>query len=170
MDRADRLLQWLRKAEGIATFAAFAVMVGVVFADVAVREITGSGLLWARQVGVYANIFVVMLGFGLASADGIHLRPRFADQWLPKSWDGLLSHLQHALMALYCLGFAVLATQVVIETFELQERSVILRVVVWPIQAVVPLAFYIGFVRHGIYALWPSLAPSNNPAGGEAEQ
>ena len=37
-------------------------------------------------------------------------------------------------MALFCLGFALLALQVVVETYELQERSVILRFVIWPIQ------------------------------------
>lgn len=135
-------------------------MVVVVFADVVTREVTGSGLLWARQVGVYANIFVVMLGFGVASADGAHLRPRFADHWLPRSWDRFLPHVQEALMAGFCLAFCVLAAQVLAETFALQERSVVLRVVIWPVQAVIPLAFGIATVRHGLYAVWPGLRPA----------
>ena len=162
-------LRRLRQLEGWLTFAAFAVMVVVVFADVVTREITGSGLLWARQVGVYANIFVVMLGFGLASADGTHLRPRFADNWLPRRWDGAITHVQELLMALFCLAFCVVASQVLAETFALQERSVVLRVVVWPIQAVIPLAFAIATVRHGLYAIWPVLRPAEvgaeTPAG-----
>lgn len=159
-------LHRLRQLEGGLTFAAFAVMVVVVFADVVTREITGSGLLWARQVGVYANIFVVMLGFGLASADGAHLRPRFADNWLPRSWNRVLTHVQEALMALFCLGFCIIAAQVLAETFALQERSVVLRVVVWPIQAVIPLAFGIATLRHGLYAIWPALRPAE--VGAEA--
>ncbi len=153
-------LQRLRQMEGGLTFAAFTVMVVVVFADVVTREITGSGLLWARQVGVYANIFVVMLGFGLASADGAHLRPRFADRWLPKSWDRFLPHVQEALMALFCLAFCIIASQVLAETFALQERSVVLRVVVWSVQAVIPVAFGIATLRHGLYAIWPVLRPA----------
>ena len=149
----------LRQLEGLLTFAAFAVMVVVVFADVVTREITGSGLLWARQVGVYANIFVVMLGFGVASADGAHLRPRFADNWLPKSWGRFLPHLQEALMALFCLAFCILAAGVLAETFALKERSVVLRLVIWPVQAVIPVAFGIAAVRHGLYAIWPVLRP-----------
>jgi C4-dicarboxylate transporter DctQ subunit len=153
-------LRRLRQLEGGLTFTAFAVMVVVVFADVVTREVTGSGLLWARQVGVYANIFVVMLGFGLASADGAHLRPRFADNWLPGSWDKVLPHVQEALMALFCLAFCIVASQVLAETFALQERSVVLRVVVWPIQAVIPVAFAIASLRHGLYAIWPALRPA----------
>lgn len=148
------------KGEGALTFVAFTVMVVVVFGDVLVREITGSGLLWARQVGVYGNVVVVMMGFGLASAHGNHLRPRFADNWLPKSWDGALTHAQEALMALFCLAFAVIAWQVVTETYQLQERSVILRIVIWPIQVVIPLAFSVATLRHGLFAVWPALRPN----------
>ena len=160
------LLSRMRQLEGLLTFAAFAVMVVVVFADVVTREVTGSGLLWARQVGVYANIFVVMLGFGLASADGAHLRPRFADSWLPASWERFIPHVQEALMALFCLAFCIVAAQVLAETFALQERSVVLRVVVWPIQAVIPLAFGLATLRHGLFAIWPILRPADSPGEG----
>jgi TRAP-type C4-dicarboxylate transport system permease small subunit len=162
----ESFLKRLRQLEGLLTFAAFAVMVVVVFADVVTREITGSGLLWARQVGVYANIFVVMLGFGLASADGAHLRPRFADNWLPRSWERFLPHVQEALMALFCLTFCLIAAGVLAETFTLKERSVVLRLVIWPVQAVIPVAFGIASVRHGLYAIWPVLRPPEVAAEG----
>jgi len=155
-----RLLGRLHEAERLITFLAFAVMVSVVFADVLVRELTGSGLHWARQVGVYANIFVVMIGLGIASGEGAHLRPRFADAWLPRRFERWMPHVQEGVMALFCLGFSVAAVFVVIETFQLGERSVILRVSVWPVQAVIPLAFAIATLRHGLYALWPALRPA----------
>ncbi len=157
---AERFLARLHLTEKAITFTAFSVMVVVVFADVLIRELTGSGLHWARQVGVYANIFVVMIGFGLASADGAHLRPRFADSWLPARWERFMPHVQEGLMALFCLGFTIAAVFVVVETWQLAERSVILRVVVWPVQAVIPLAFVLATIRHALYAIWPSLRPS----------
>ena len=82
----EMFLNRLAVFERWITGSAFVLLIVIVFADVAVRELTGAGLHWARQAGVYANIFVVMLGFGLASASGSHLRPRFADHWLPASW------------------------------------------------------------------------------------
>ena len=80
---AQTALKRLVKAEKWISFVAFTLLITVIFADVVSRELTGSGMHWARQVGVYANIFIVMAGFGLASASGQHLRPRFADGWLP---------------------------------------------------------------------------------------
>lgn len=153
------LLRGLQTTERAITFVAFCVMIGIVFADVAVRELTGSGLHWARQVGVYANIFVVMIGFGLASAEAAHLRPRFADGWVPRRLEPLMPRVQEGLMALFCLAVAAVAVSVVMETFQLQERSVVLRLLVWPVQAVIPLAFLIAAFRHSCYAVWPVLQP-----------
>lgn len=160
-----RLLESLQRAERTIVIAAFVGMVGVVFADVLAREVTGIGLPWARQVGVYFNIAVVMFGIGLASASGSHLRPRFADAWLPSRWEPGLAFLQHALFALFCLAFAVVAADMVFTSFRLDERSEILRLPVWPIQAVIPLVFLIAALRHGIYAARPALRPSPPTAG-----
>lgn len=161
-----RLLASLHRAERAIVILAFAGMVGVVFADVLAREVTGVGLPWARQVGVYFNIAVVMFGIGLASASGSHLRPRFADNWLPSSWEPALAFVQHALFALFCLAFAAVAADMVLTSYRLDERSEILRLPVWPIQAVIPLVFLIAALRHGIYAARPELRPAP-PVSGE---
>ncbi len=147
---------------------AFLVLIAVVFADVMSREITGTGLHWARQAGVYANIVVVMLGLGVASARGAHLRPRFADPWLPARWDPALDRIQDGLMALFCLGFAIVAIGVVMQSYELGERSAVLRLVVWPVQAIIPAVFLVAAFRHGAYATFPRLRPPGSPrdAGG----
>ena len=162
---AQIALKGLVKAERWISCVAFAVLITVIFADVVSRELTGSGMHWARQVGVYANIFIVMAGFGLASASGDHLRPRFADEWLPASWDAVLTRVQEGVMALFCLAFAAVAVQVVAETYSMQERSVVLRVVVWPFQAVIPAAFVVAAVRHALYALRPQLRPGDKRSG-----
>ena len=154
-----RLLAALRVFEVALTSAAFAVLVAVVFADVAWRWLSGSGLIWAREVGVFANIVLTILGIGIASADGTHLRPRFFDRIFPAAWDGALTRLQELLTA---LGFAVLAwiaIAVVHETWQLEDRSIVLRWLVWPVQLVLPLAFVLGTLRHGIFAAFPPLRP-----------
>ena len=160
-----RALELLRGVELAVTSAAFAVLAAVIFADVLVREFTGSGLSWARQIGVYANVVVTLVGIGLASASGAHLRPRFADGWLPAAWDPWLMRAGEALTALFCLAFAWIALMVVLETYELDERSVVLRLMVWPFQSVLPLAFLFAALRHGCYALWPALRPAERGEG-----
>lgn len=154
-----RLLAVLRTGEVLLTTGAFAVLVVVIFADVAWRWLTGSGIIWAREIGVFANIVLTIIGIGIASADGTHLRPRFFDRLFPASWDGALTRIQESLTA---LGFAMLAwiaILVVRETIELQDRSIVLRWMIWPVQLCLPLAFLLGTLRHGIFAACPALRP-----------
>lgn len=155
-----QLLHTLRRVELVVTFAAFVVLATVIFADVVIRELTGTGLAWAREVGVYANVVVTLVGIGLASDAGAHLRPRFADRWLPAAWEPTLLRVGEILTTLFCLSFAYIALRVVLETRDLDERSVVLRMAVWPVQAVLPLAFVLTAVRHAAFARWPSLAPA----------
>lgn len=162
----QKLLALLQRAEKIIVVVAFAGMVAVVFADVLAREVTGVGLPWARQVGVYFNIVVVLFGIGLASAAASHLRPRFADGWLPARWERQVSLLAEALFALFCLIFALVALGVVSESVALDERSEILRLPVWPVQSLIPLVFLLAALRHGIYALRPELRPRSLTASG----
>jgi C4-dicarboxylate transporter DctQ subunit len=169
---ARRARTWLDicgRAERAVTFAAFFVLVVVVFGDVVAREVTGTGLHWARQAGVYANLVVVMFGIGLASADGAHLRPRFADGWLPTAWDPWLTRVREWLMALFCAGFAAVAGSVVADSLSMGERSAVLRIVVWPFQAVIPLAFALAAVRHALYGWYPSLRPPDRGAAKPAD-
>jgi TRAP-type C4-dicarboxylate transport system permease small subunit len=158
-DRTAKILTRIGAAERVLSFTAFIVLIAVIFADVVSREVTGTGLHWARQAGVYANLFVVMFGIGIASARGAHLRPRFADHWLPSAWEPALIRIQEGLMALFCLSFAAVAALVVMDSYALGERSVVLRILIWPFQAIIPLVFLIAAFRHGAYAAFASLRP-----------
>ena len=153
-------LQRLRSAEIAVTSAAFATLVLVIFADVVMRRVTGSGVVWARELGVFSNIVLTIIGIGLASADGTHLRPRFFDRLFPDSWDPVLARIQEGLTALAFAALAWVATRVVLETHDLDDRSVVLRWVIWPVQLALPLAFAVGVLRHGAYALYPALRPA----------
>jgi TRAP-type C4-dicarboxylate transport system permease small subunit len=156
---AVTLLRLLLASERWLAVTAFIVLVAVVFADVLSRELSGGGLYWASRVGVWANVVVVMAGFGLATADGAHLRPRFADNWLPESWLPAVLTLQHICQALFYVVLGLLAGRVVFGSWQLGEVSVDLFIPVWPIQLFLPLAFSIAAVRHLLYVIYPHLRP-----------
>ena len=160
---AENFLRLLRRAEQALCLVAFAVLATALFLDLTLRELAGNGLVWARQTGVYAGITVAMLGIGLASAAGEHLRPRFADRWLPRRWEPAVVRLAEFTTALVCLLFGILAGQMVAETAQLQEISTVLRIPVWPVQALIPLAFAIAFLRHLLYGCLPALRPQPPP-------
>jgi TRAP-type C4-dicarboxylate transport system permease small subunit len=156
---AEKLLRILARAERLGAFLAFLVLIAVVFLDVASRELTGTGRHWAMQIGVYANLVVALLGIGVASAAGAHLRPQFADHWLPRSWEPRLAWLQDGVTSVFFCAFALVAVSVVAETRELGERAAVLGNLVWPLQALIPVVFGLAGLRHAIYAAWPELRP-----------
>ena len=156
---AKQFLQALGRAERVITTIAFALLIATIFLDVFSREITGVGLHWARQAGVYANIIVVMFGLGLASAGGNHLRPRFADNWMPARWNPVIGRLQDGLMCVFCLVVGSVGAQLTWESIQLDERSTLLPVLIWPVMVAIPLAFFLVGIRHAIYAANPALSP-----------
>lgn len=155
----SRLLRGIERTEIAITVSAFALMIIVIFADVVVRRVTGSGLVWAREVGVFANIVLSMVGIGLASARGAHLRPRFVDSWVPKSWDPAMTRIQELLTGIAFAVLAWLSWQVVSETRELRFTSTVLSWQYWPIQLCLPIAFGLAMIRHSLFAVVPSLRP-----------
>ncbi len=165
---AQRCLDMIGRWEQRISAAAFLVLTAVLAADVFSRELTGTGLVWARQVGVYANLLLTLAGLGIASAAGAHLRPRFADGWLPIRFHHTAARLQECVMAGACALFALLGVLATHETFTLAERTSLPDWPVWPFQVVIPLVFAVAALRHGCFALWPALRPAE--AGDEAAQ
>lgn len=157
--RAAQFLTRLRRTEELITGVAFATLVVVLFADVVSRELTGAGLTWSRQIGVYANLFLTLVGIGLASAAGTHLRPRFADRWLPVRYDRLLETLRETVMALFFAAAAAVSVATVAETRALGERVPLLGWPVWGFQVVMPAVFIAAALRHLCYARFPGLRP-----------
>ncbi len=159
--RVTAVLRGLLQVERIIAIAAFGVLVLVLFGDVLSRELSGSGLHWSAEAGVYANVFLVLAGFGMATAQGSHLRPRFADGWLPQAWEPGLQRLGFLLTAVFCACLCAYSIQLVLETLALGERSLRLG---WPvalIQLVLPLAFFAGALRNSLYTVYPGLNPAS---------
>lgn len=162
MNALARSLRFLNRAEKVLCCGAFAVMALVLMLDLVLRETAGNGLVWARQVSVYADIVVAMFGLGLASAAGAHLRPRFADRLIPSRWEPLTLRLSEFTTALILLLFALIALQLVAETVQLREVSTVLRTPIWPVQILIPAAFLLASLRHACYGCFPALRPAGS--------
>ncbi len=162
MESAKNFLEKLYKFEKAVAIFAFSVMTLVIIADVITRKIVGVGIAGAMRIAVYSMIVTALISFGLASQKGRHLRPKFADNLLPKSWEFNIISIQEALTALFCMVFAIVSAGVVYDTYLLEETSRMLRIVIWPMQSVIPIAFFVGFIRHGLYAIYPEIRPGDN--------
>jgi len=154
-----RMLAVIAKFEQGITLLAFAVMTLVIIADVISRKATGLGIVGAPRIAVFAMIVTALASFGLASDKRRHLRPKFADTWFPETWNSWLTRLQEYLTAAFCLGFAVIAVGVVEETYALGETTRMLRIPVWPMQALIPAVFFIAAFRHAVFGTFLELRP-----------
>ena len=161
-------LEKLLALEAAVLLTAFAILILVTFTDVALRTLTGSGLLWSRDVGIYANIWLSMLGIGIASSQGSHLRPRFMDSWVRADWHSWLPRMQELLTAAGFLALAVIAAQVVADTRELGDINSVLRWPIWICQLCMPLALGFAAFKHSLFALYPALRPEERDQTSEA--
>jgi TRAP-type C4-dicarboxylate transport system permease small subunit len=153
------LLQWLDRWERRLCVTAFTVLAADLITDVLLRELTGNGIPWAHQTGIYANLVVALFGMGLATSAGSHLRPRFTDHWLPESWQPTLLRLGFLITALFLAFFALLALQLVLETRGLGETATVLRIPLWPLQSLIAVSFGSAALRNMVFSLHPQLAP-----------
>ena len=126
-----------------------------------------SGILQASQIGVFGMIVVAFMGIGLATADGAHLRPRFADHLIPKALEPAILRLADLITALFYWFVAGVGAYIVIEAYEYGDVFNTVRIVIWPFQMVIVLAYFLGGVRHIIFMLRPELRPPESGADAE---
>ncbi|MYJ73349.1 MAG: hypothetical protein F4092_16620 [Rhodospirillaceae bacterium] len=63
------------------------------------------------------------------------------------------------------VGFAIVAVGYVEESIAARERAAVLYTPLWPIQIVLPYAFFSSAVRHFSFAAFPELKPEARPEG-----
>lgn len=160
MEAVRRAMRWLFWVEASVAVAAFLVVAVALMADVIGREFFGDGIFGAQRVAVWATAIAGLGGFALVTAEGGHLRPQFADSWLPKEWDPYLARLGDVVSAAICLFLAWFAWDFVMENRRLGERGMAVPILVWPIQLILPWMFFSSALRYLAFAVFPPLRPA----------
>lgn len=158
-DWTKKLLSGLFAVEAAFTITAFVVIDFLLIFDVTLREVAGTSVHGAQRISVYAMILIGFLGIGLASAQGRHLRPRFADGLVPDRLTLFGTRLGDAVMAMAWLVFAWLGLRFVREAREFQDMARVIDIPLWPLYLVVPYAFASTALRHALFARYPALRP-----------
>ncbi len=160
MDTARRLLGWLKALEATVCIIAFSAAAIALVADVLGRELFGSGIFGAQRFAVWATAIAGLVGFAMVTAEAGHLRPQFADRWLPRALDPLMDRIGDLVSAAICITLGVYAAWFVQSTYALGERGMAIQIKIWPIQLVLPWMFFSSAVRHLAFATWPGLKPA----------
>ncbi len=162
----ERALRALYRFEaGLAT-AAYTAVAGLLLADVLSREIAGEPILGAQKLAVFGAIVASFLGLVLSTAANSHLRPQFADGWFPRVWRPTVARAGDALSGVLFIGFGIVALGYVAESIANNERAAVLYTPLWPVQIVLPYAFFSSALRHLCFAAFPALKPQPQPEAG----
>lgn len=159
METTRRIFKGLRYLETFVCVAAFAIVVIALMSDVLGREVFGHGVFGAQRIAVWAAAVVGLVGFALVTADAGHLRPQFADRWLPRAAEPVLGRVADVVSALICAFLGYYAVLFVRSSFELGERGIGITIEVWPLQIILPWMFLSSAVRHLGFAVFPALKP-----------
>lgn len=153
------VLRGLHRVESAVAVTGFTLVVVALLADLAGREFFGQGLFGAQRIAVYATAVAGLLGFAVVVGLGGHMRPTSLDRVFPARWDPAVNRLADLVSAGLCIMLGLLAWRFVASSMALGERNVVLGILVWPVQAVLPWLFASSALRYLIHALLPALRP-----------
>jgi TRAP-type C4-dicarboxylate transport system permease small subunit len=160
MHAAKRFLRGLWFLEATVCVLAFSITALALMADVLGREFFGNGIFGAQRLAVWTTAIAGIVGFALVTAENGHLRPRFADGWLPRALEPYMARFGELLSAAICIFLGLYAIDFVASSRELGERGMAIPILVWPIQLILPWMFFSSAVRHLVFAAFPSLKPA----------
>jgi C4-dicarboxylate transporter DctQ subunit len=159
MEAARQFLKWMWRLEATICVVTFSVTAVALIADVLGREFFGDGIFGAQRVAVWSTAIAGLVGFALVTAERGHLRPQFADGWIPARFEKGFDRFADVLSAVICIVLGVYAAWFVQSSAQLNERGLAIPILVWPIQLILPWMFFSSAARHLIFATWPALRP-----------
>jgi TRAP-type C4-dicarboxylate transport system permease small subunit len=133
-----RVVAGVRLAVAVIVVACFAYMTLAVLAQVFGRYVFNYSISWTEETARYAQIWVVLMGAGIAMRRGLHVAVDALAAMLPLRWARVLS-LLIAAGALWFLGVVVYGSLPLIELGWLFETSPVLQLPMWVIYLSLPL-------------------------------
>ena len=127
-----------RLTVSVIVVACFAYMTLAVLAQVFGRYVFNYSISWTEETARYAQIWVVLMGAGIAMRRGLHVAVDALAAMLPLRWARALSILIAA-GALWFLGVVVYGSLPLIELGWLFETSPVLQLPMWVIYLSLPL-------------------------------
>lgn len=149
----------LLRLESTIAILAYAGVALMLIGDVLGRELFGISILGLQKLSIYAAIVASFMGLSLATAGISHLRPEVFDRVFPKRYDGLINCISDIFAGLFFTGAGIVAVRFVMQSAEAGDKAAIFYFLLWPLQLVMPYAFFSSAFRCFAYALRPDLKP-----------
>ena len=153
------MLRSLLRFESAIAVTAYVIVTSVLMADILSRELFGQAIWGVQKVAVYGSIIAGLVGLGLATAKGKHIRPKFTDAWLPEHWARIATRIGDIVACITFIVAAWVSIDLVVSSYEYEFLAPVLDWPIWPFQMVLPYTFFSTAFRHGVFALQPELRP-----------
>jgi TRAP-type C4-dicarboxylate transport system permease small subunit len=154
-----KALALLLRVEAVLAATAYLVVTGLLLGEIIAREVFVSSIWGSQKMAVFAAIFAGFLGLSLATAANAHLRPQFTDHWWPTAWQPKIERLGDLLSAVLFGALGVIATLYIGDTYANGDRAAVLYWPLWPVQLILPYAFYASSLRYLAFFTYPGLKP-----------
>ncbi|SDQ96665.1 TRAP transporter small permease [Pseudovibrio sp. Tun.PSC04-5.I4] len=152
-------LNVLFRLEAVFASLAYVVVLGAMMAGIIAREFFGISFLYTNKIALFGAIFAGMVGLGLATASGNHIRPKFTDGWMPENWQSTLKRLGDVISGcVFCVA-GYISALLVQSSYEVEFLVPVVDWPLWWFQLIMPYAFFSNALRHFAFAIMPSLKP-----------
>jgi TRAP-type C4-dicarboxylate transport system permease small subunit len=139
--------------ETLLLVAVLAAMILVAAAQIALRNIWGSGLDWADEALRIMVLWVTMLGAVAASRERKHVSIDALSRYLPPRIARCTSVLMSAFTCLVCAALAWYSYRFVADSILADDRVIGGYLPAWAVQLILPVGFALLTYRHAIMCL-----------------
>ena len=155
----QHFLRQLFRLEAMVAVAAYTIVTCALMIDIVSREVFHHSIWGIQKIAVYSAITAGLIGLGLATSKGKHIRPKFTDTWLPTRWVGNLTRAGDLIATITFLVAGYVSIDLVVISYDYEFLAPVLDWPIWPFQIILPYTFFSTALRHGCSTVNPELRP-----------
>lgn len=133
-----------------------------ILSDVVGRELIGASIYGSQRFAVLASTITSFLGFAIVVGTGGHLNVPAFGKLIPQRLNPFLDRAGSAVSAILCAGFSYYSARFVYETYSIGETMLAFNYPLWPVQLLLPYAFFSAAVRFLIFFIAPEHRPAED--------
>ena len=150
----SRIVGWLHNTEDFLLVVLVLAMVVFAVAQIALRNFFDSGVLWIDPILRLMMLWVALVGALVASRSNKHIAIDILYRLLPPFWRPWVQSFTFLFTAIVCGLVAYHSTRFVIDEYTYESVFPdIPSLPTWPLQIIIPFAFFVISIRYLIQSL-----------------
>jgi TRAP-type C4-dicarboxylate transport system permease small subunit len=146
------LIAWLRRLEDITLVTVLVAMIVLAIGQVALRNVSGSGIAWADPLLRILVLWLALLGAMAATRDNNHISIDVLSKFLPTYLKKPAELLTHSFTAMICALLAWQGGRLVMLDYQ-EATTAFASVPAWVCELIIPFGFGIISLRFFLYGL-----------------